>query len=184
MEKFTASARRSVLETWLLLFYAFSAAGWVWEVLFTAAATGKWVNRGLLHGPWLPIYGIGGVILALILARPELSGGRVLFIGALTGGAAEYCTAWLLEVLYRRRWWDYTGCPGNIHGRVCLASIAGFAAAGWLISRAAPVLLGKIGGVEQSARSAVCRSVSLLFAADWSVSLLQPNTGAGITFPF
>ena len=43
----SVSRREAVLEDWLLLFYLFSVAGWVWEVLLTALATGQWVNRGI-----------------------------------------------------------------------------------------------------------------------------------------
>ncbi len=42
MDRFAASSRRTAaLEEWLLLFFACSAAGWLWEVLLTAAAAGQ-----------------------------------------------------------------------------------------------------------------------------------------------
>ena len=63
------SRREAALEEWLLLFLFFSAAGWIWEVLLTACATGMWVNRGMLHGPWLPVYGVGGVLITAALGR-------------------------------------------------------------------------------------------------------------------
>ena len=63
----SAAYRTTALENWLLRFYLFAAIGWLWEVLLTAFVTGAWVNRGLLHGPWLPVYGIGGVLLAAFL---------------------------------------------------------------------------------------------------------------------
>ena len=69
MLDFRVSPREETLEDWLLLFFLFSAAGWAWEVLLTACTTGQWVNRGMLHGPWLPVYGVGGVLLAAVLGQ-------------------------------------------------------------------------------------------------------------------
>lgn len=44
------------------LFLAGAVIGWIYEVLLNLFATGTFVNRGMLHGPWLPIYGTGCVI--------------------------------------------------------------------------------------------------------------------------
>ena len=112
------SRREAALEEWLLLFLFFSAAGWIWEVLLTACATGMWVNRGMLHGPWLPVYGVGGVLITAALGRLRRQW-LVLPLGALAGGAVEYGTSLALEFRFRQRWWDYTGQPGNILGQVC-----------------------------------------------------------------
>ena len=184
MERRTAAARReAVLEEWLLCFYSFSAAGWLWEVLLTAFTTGGWVNRGLLHGPWLPVYGLGGVLLAVLLNRPHQTRAAPFLLGALLGGAVEYGTALVLESWYHQRWWDYTGWPGSIQGRVCLTSAAAFAAAGWVASRLGPLLVRRFAGLHDHTRTLLCRTVSLLFALDWSLSLLYPNTGTGITTP-
>lgn len=184
MERRTAAARReAVLEEWLLCFYIFSAAGWLWEVLLTACATGGWVNRGLLHGPWLPVYGVGGVLLAVLLNRPFRTQTAPFLLGALLGGTVEYGTALVLEGWYHQRWWDYTGWPGSMQGRVCLASVAAFAAAGWLMSHMGPPLVRRLAGLRGHTRTLLCRTVSLFFALDWALSLLYPNTGAGITSP-
>lgn len=178
-----SSRRRLVLESWMLLFFACSAAGWLWEVLLTAAATGRWVNRGLLHGPWLPVYGAGGVLLAAALGGLRRRPAAALALGALLGGAVEYATALILEQWYHRRWWDYTGWAGSIRGRVCLASLLGFALAGWLASRWREPLLRRFSQMSPGVRGLLCRGVGLLFALDWALSLLHPNAGVGITGP-
>lgn len=48
---------RYSLQTLILLFFTFSFIGWVWEVSLHLFGSGVFVNRGVLHGPWLPIYG-------------------------------------------------------------------------------------------------------------------------------
>ena len=184
MDRFAASSRRTAaLEEWLLLFFACSAAGWLWEVLLTAAAAGRWVNRGLLHGPWLPVYGVGGVLLSAALRGLRRRPAAALVLGALLGGAVEYGAALILDQWYHRRWWDYTGWTGSIRGRVCLASLTGFALAGWLASRWGEPLLRRFSRMSPGVRGLLCRGVGALYAADWALSLLYPNTGPGIAGP-
>lgn len=178
----SASRQEAALEEWLLLFFLFAAAGWIWEVLLTYLDTGRWVNRGMLHGPWLPVYGAGGVLMAALLRRLRHKWAAPAF-GALLGGAVEYATALALEIRFRQRWWDYTGRTGSLGGRVCLASLLGFALAGWALTRLTPLLERLIRRLDGGVRTAICRSVSLIFALDWARSLLWPNTGAGITGP-
>ena len=46
-----------------LMIFIMSFAGWVWEVSLHFLTKGCFVNRGVLHGPWLPIYGAGSVLI-------------------------------------------------------------------------------------------------------------------------
>ena len=48
---------------WFLFFFIYCFIGWVWESCYVSAKSGKWVNRGFLHGPALPIYGSGAIVL-------------------------------------------------------------------------------------------------------------------------
>lgn len=179
-----AAARlESALEQWLLSFFASAAAGWAWEVCLVGCATGQWVNRGVLHGPWLPVYGVGGVLFLLLGKALPQNRGLAVCLCALSGGAVEYGTALLLENWFHRKWWDYAGWTGSIQGRVCLWSVAGFAAAGWLALRLGPGLERRLARCAPGARRRVCRGLSVLFAADWTASMFWPNVGAGVAFP-
>ena len=53
----------------ILLFFAFSMIGWAWEVIYHLAEEHIVVNRGFLYGPWLPIYGTGGVLILIYLKK-------------------------------------------------------------------------------------------------------------------
>ena len=48
------------------LFMVGSILGWVMELIFRRIVHKKWVNPGFLKGPYLPIYGIGLVILYIV----------------------------------------------------------------------------------------------------------------------
>ncbi len=57
------SERRYSVWSVILMFFVFSFVGWVWEVSLHLISDGEFVNRGVLHGPWLPIYGAGGTMI-------------------------------------------------------------------------------------------------------------------------
>lgn len=179
-----AARREDPLEQPLLLFFLLAAAGWAWEVLFTALSTGRLVNRGFLHGPWLPVYGAGGVLLFYLLGRFQGRGGTLFLLCALLGGALEYGTSLGLEALFHARWWDYSGWRWNLAGRVCPASAAAFGLAGWaLVRRAGPAICRGLEGLSPVGRRLACRGLCVLFAADAAASLCAPNMGAGVSFP-
>ena len=46
---------------YVLLFLFVSFLGWMWEVGIYLVRDGAFVNRGILSGPWLPIYGAGAL---------------------------------------------------------------------------------------------------------------------------
>ena len=104
---FAAAVRKDdPLELPLLLFFTLSAAGWLWEVLFTGLSTGRLVNRGFFYGPWLPVYGVGGLLMLLLLSR--LRQGWPLFpLCALLGGGVEYGVSVLLETLFHAKFQQF-----------------------------------------------------------------------------
>ena len=69
-ESRTISADRSYsLVNLIMMFFIFCFVGWVWEVSLAFISEDMFVNRGTLHGPWLPIYGTGGVIILVLLKK-------------------------------------------------------------------------------------------------------------------
>lgn len=52
-----------------LLFFTTAFVGWLWEVLLYLITNHTFVNRGVYRGPYLPIYGIGCIVLILLLHR-------------------------------------------------------------------------------------------------------------------
>lgn len=55
-----------------LLFYfaIYSFVGWCGEVVFATIRHGKFVNRGMLHGAYCPIYGFG-LITVIVCLTPK-----------------------------------------------------------------------------------------------------------------
>lgn len=108
------------LGQWLLFFFLYCFLGWVWESCYVSAKQHRWVNRGFLHGPLLPIYGFGAVIIlwATLPVRGSLP--LIFLLGMLAATALEYVTGAAMEALFKVRYWDYSGKPFNLNGHICL----------------------------------------------------------------
>ena len=60
MNKETFKARIPVL----MLVFAFGGLfGFIYEEIFYRFDLGEWVKRGTTFGPWIPIYGFGGILI-------------------------------------------------------------------------------------------------------------------------
>ncbi|CDA29583.1 putative ABC transporter permease [Eubacterium sp. CAG:156] len=104
----------------LVFFFIYAFLGWCVEVSFVAITRGKVVNRGFLNGPVCPIYGVGmvGILYAL---EPLKDNAIVLFIGGVViCSVLELFTGWILDKIFRMRWWDYSENRFNIGGYICL----------------------------------------------------------------
>ena len=110
------------LGQWLLFFFLYCFLGWVWESCYVSVRQRRWVNRGFLHGPLLPIYGFGAVIIlwATLPVRGSLA--LIFLLGMLAATALEYVTGAAMEALFKVRYWDYSKQPCNLHGYICLTS--------------------------------------------------------------
>ncbi len=110
------------LTQWVLFFYFYCFCGWVWESCYVSARQRHWVNRGFLHGPLLPIYGSGAIIILVATIRVQDSLGLIYLFGMLAATILEYITGYVMERLFRVRYWDYSNQKLNLSGYICLSS--------------------------------------------------------------
>ena len=166
----------------ILIFFVFSILGWCWEVMIHIVRDGVLVNRGTLHGPWLPVYGCGGVFIILLLKR-FADRPYILFPATmLLCGGLEYFTSWALEELRGMRWWDYSNYFLNINGRICLEGLLTFAVAGVLFVYFFGPMLDNLLKKFTDKKKTICICVLILiFATDVTYSAFHPNIGKGIT---
>ena len=86
--------------TYVLFFFSFSLVGYVWEIFYTLLTEGVLANRGTMTGPWLPIYGVGGLVIFIFL-KPLREHPLILFLATMFAcGTVEYLTSWYLEFAY------------------------------------------------------------------------------------
>ncbi|MCQ2533365.1 MAG: hypothetical protein MJ172_02190 [Clostridia bacterium] len=175
--------RNYSVSTMILFFFTFAFVGWCWEVFYKLLNEGIIVNRGMLNGPWLPIYGFGGVIIIMLL-KPLRHKPFILFLGAFVAcGILEYGTSWAMEMMFDTKWWDYAGYFLNINGRVCLEGLFVFGLAGVGFTYIfAPLLDNLYAHLNKEKRKVIIPVLLTVFAVDFGWSLVHPNTGVGITY--
>ncbi len=107
--------------------------GFIYEEIFYRIDLKKWVKRGSTYGPWIPIYGVGGLLLALIVYHFRAHWIVVFLLSVVITGAIEWFGGWLILKLTGQRLWDYNTEIwnwGNIGGFVCLRSVIIFGIGG------------------------------------------------------
>ena len=157
---------------WFFLIY--SLAGWCVGVAAAAVRRHAFVNSGFLNLPLNPSYGVGAVLFAVFL--PELSE-RPFFLvlgGAVIAAAVTFLTGFLLERIFRRRWWDYTQHRFQFEGYISfpLLLVWGLLA---LVSILVldPLLAGLIDRIPRPVGLIILLVCLGLIAADFVVSLVS-----------
>lgn len=132
--------RISFLEKNFLIFLVYAFLGWIYEVLWFIIVRHKFVNRGFLFGPYLPIYGFGALLLYYLLknfmkkkhkiGKVNLNVVLVFIIVFLVTTIVEYVAHYILDNYFGIILWDYSKDYLNINGRVCFAASRNFAIGG------------------------------------------------------
>lgn len=107
---------------WVLLFFFYCFCGWVWESCYVSVKQRRWVNRGFLQGPLLPIYGSGAIIILFATLPVEENLYLIWLLGMLAATVLEYVTGDVMERLFKVRYWDYSNQKFNLNGHICLTS--------------------------------------------------------------
>lgn len=165
------------------LFFLLAIFGWVWEGFLYLFKDDMYVNRGFLTGPWLPIYGVGGVMLEILFHgwrdRPVLT----FMSSMMLCSALEYLAGWYLEMTWGVKWWDYSSAPWNLQGRICLYSSLLFGLGGmllvWLLG---PLFYSLYRRIPRKIQTGAGLLLLALFLADAAYSAMWPHVGRGITY--
>ena len=113
--------KKDILKNIIIYFFIYSFIGWILETIYAFWVHGHFVNRGFLYGPYCPIYGIGAIILILMLNNSKGKPLQEFIISAIAFTIFEYMASYALEVIFGLRWWDYSEDFLNLQGRVSLA---------------------------------------------------------------
>ena len=158
----------------ILLFFSYAFIGWCIEVTLKYFQFHRFINRGFLTGPWLPIYGSGAVLITIAVkgAAPlESSIGTTFVLSLLLCGLLEYLTSYFLEKRFHARWWDYSQKPMNLHGRVWIGNLILFGLGGVLIVNLINPLLERISRhLSLPVQEGLALTLSAVFLADYVMS--------------
>lgn len=172
-----------------LMFFIFSMIGWCLEVALFLTKTHTFINRGVLFGPWLPIYGASCILILLIFVHGKLkkflNQPIILFLlVTLLCGTIEYVTSFVLESATGLKYWDYAGHFLNINGRVCFENLIQFGFGGLLcVYWLAPKLNRILEKYQTKYLLMTFLILVTLFSTDAINSYLNPRVGYGITDP-
>jgi len=164
----------------LLIFFLTSAVGKGWEVIYHFINNGTWVNRGYGHGPWLPIYGSGAVLMLIVLHRLRKHPVLHFFGTIVLCGAVEYFTGWACETFLGRRLWSYDGYLLNLHGRICAEGLLAFGVGGIaIVYLVAPMFDDLIRMIPRWVSTTIAAVLLVCFIGDMIYSKYVPNTNTG-----
>ena len=161
----------------LMLVFAFGGIfGFVYEEIFYRFDLGEWVKRGTTFGPWIPIYGFGGLLILGMTFKVKNNPLLVFLFATLASGLLELATGWVILTIWGIRLWDYNTEIlnwGNIGGFVCARSVLFFGISGLFLRFILVPLFEKIEKkISRKAWLALCYIPAALFALDIVVSLI------------
>ena len=173
MNKETFKARIPML----MLVFAFGGFfGFIYEEIFYRFDLGEWVKRGTTFGPWIPIYGFGGILILGLTYKVKKNPFLVFLIATIVSGILEYTTGYVVLKLFNVRLWDYTTEIlnwDNIGGFVCARSVLFFGISGVFLQFVVMPLFEKIEQkMPRKAWLCLCYIPACLFIADIVVSMI------------
>lgn len=170
-------------------FFLGCVLGFIWEVTVYFVGHGAEENlftvfanlRGFLHGPWVPIYGVGGLLMLTLRDCFPKNPIKFFLSGIAVCGMLEFATSWFLEQIFHAKWWDYSSQFMNLEGRICLGGLLFFGVAGALaVYFLEPAFQKIMQRIPLRCNQALCLTLTVLFAADVILSIFTPNLGIGV----
>lgn len=104
----------------LFLFFIFCNIGWVIESSIESLYRRRFINRGFLNGPYIPIYGFGGMTILICCMPFQHNGFLVYIVGVLSCTALEFFVGWVMETIFQKQFWDYSMLKFTYKNRISL----------------------------------------------------------------
>lgn len=174
-----------------LIFLFWGVVGWLIEVVDMRIEAGEFQNRGFLHMPFCPIYGIGMAGVSACLGNVKNSYLALFAVGMIFCSIFEYIVGGILEKLFHSRWWDYSHMRFNIKGRVCLRNAILFGFGAIVVFRfVEPVVETVIAKIPKNIRLSIIVIFGIVLAIDcilsarraWSYRNNQEDGGMTLIF--
>ena len=161
---------------YILIFFVGAVVGFIYEEIFYLVVDGVLVKSGFLYGFYLPVYGIGAVLMVLFLKDLKKNPLVIFTLAMVVTGVLEYITGTILWELYHRTWWDYDGLFLNIDGYVCLRSVVSFAIGGiFLIYIMEPLIVKFVNNLRKKRLVIYSGLIISIFVIDLIFTLMFRN---------
>ncbi len=158
------------IKIYFLIFILYSMVGWLLEVISTYPDTKCFVNRGFLIGPYCPIYG-KCALLMIFLLHPFKNIYIIFIMSIIVCSISEYITSYVMEKLFKARWWDYSKYKLNLNGRICLQNSLLFGLLGVvLIKYINPHVFNFISSIPSNIINILFYTILIIYVCDFIVS--------------
>ncbi|MCI8590527.1 MAG: putative ABC transporter permease [Clostridiales bacterium] len=108
---------------YILYFFIYAFAGWLCETVIYSAKHRKFVNRGLLFGPLMVLYGLIPV-LGIFFLEPAKNDFIFTALGlCIVSGVTETILCLASDKILHARLWDYSHHKFHILGYTCFSSV-------------------------------------------------------------
>lgn len=160
------------IEYYLFIFIITSMCGWVMELIYSSIALHRLNIPGFLFGPYIPLYGMGTVII-IALCDDKSIFKKIGKIFVLTT-TLEYVISIALEIVVHRKWWDYSNNFLNINGRVCLLYSTYWVVLGLAILKFIKPLFERIyNKIKSEKTTKLIKNIMLVMAVDLMLSVIR-----------
>lgn len=158
------------LRVLFIVFIIFSFIGWICEMITEYISHHDIINRGFLIGPYCPVYGVGSVLMMLLISsNNDLI--SVFLKAVAICSILEYLTSLIMELMFKTRWWDYTEYKFNINGRICLETMVLFGIGGVIVVKyVGPYLLSILNILSIGTLTFISLALAIIFFSDVIVS--------------
>lgn len=175
----------------MIYFICFSFIGWIYEVVLFLIEDHIFVNRGSLYGPWLPIYGFGGMIIYYLFYRLKKKPIKInkvnirpilLFIYiTIASVLVELLSTYICEFIGTdwRKLWFYGGKFMNFQGRIALFPGLKFGLIGLLGIYLIIPLINKFKNINKKSIIFINYLIILLFMIDFIIHIFTGSTYVG-----
>ena len=176
---FSKKKKIEIIRDVLIFFLTFCIIGWIYEEIVFIIEENMLVNRGVLFGPWLPIYGIGGLFILLLFFKTKdkkINIGKVnirpliIYIqSTILSTALELITTYIIDFTGGnfKTLWDYSEKNMNFEGRIALIPDAKFGIIALMaIYVVQPILKKIISNKNQKILNIISIILTILFCID------------------
>lgn len=158
---------------YFIYFLIYSFIGWTIEVICKFIEFKRFVNRGFLLGPICPIYGYGVLTIVLLIGNSTQDILSVFLKSILICSVLEYFTSFIMEKLFKARWWDYSKRKFNINGRICLETMIPFGILGTMIIYFLhPIIIGFVNTFNSNLIIIIASSLFIIYLIDNIISYI------------
>ena len=175
----------------MIYFICFSCIGWIYEVSLFIIRDHILVNRGVLYGPWLPVYGFGGFIIFSLFnklkdkpikikkvnIRPLL----IFIYMTVIATIIELFTTYICDLVSFdwTKLWNYGSKFLNFQGRVALVPSTIFGILGIIVIYLVVPLIDKIKNSNNKTTNILIYIIIVLFLIDVIIHIFTGSTYTG-----